>query len=115
MLWVVLLHKKADAVAAIIIVLIIVIFLGWLISIGNRECNSNKDCRDGYYCTVEHSCNKIPVIEKEIIVQNNYIWPSVVIGLAIIIAAIILRYKRNGKKEEPKEDKAPEEPYYKNF
>lgn len=117
--WVVVLNKKADAVAAIFIVLIIVVFLGWLINIGNRECNSNKDCKEGYYCTVEHSCNKIPVLEKEIVIQHNYIWPSIILGLAIIIAAIILRYKWNGKKETSNENKPadapPQEPYYKNF
>lgn len=113
----VLLNKKADAVAAIIIVIIIVIFLGWLINVGHRECNSNSDCKDGYYCGVDHNCHQIPVLEKEIIIQHNYIWPSIIIGLAIIIAAVILK-KRNGKKEES-EDRMPEEPpnesFYKNF
>ncbi len=117
-LWVVLLNKKADAVAAIFIVLIIVVFLGWLINIGNRECNSNNDCGDGYYCSVEHACNKIPVLEKEVVVQRSYVLPALIIGLAIVVAAIILRYRKNGKKEEPeKEDldlaeKPPFKPYY---
>ena len=109
-------NKKAEAATAIIIVIIIIVFLGWLINVGNRECNSNGDCKDNYYCGVDYNCHQIPVIEKEIVIQNNYVWPSVIIGMSIIVAAVILRYRRNGKKEEAsQEDKAPEEPYYKNF
>lgn len=102
------LNKKADAVAAIVIVIIIVVFLGWLINVGHRECNSNNDCGEGYYCSVEHNCHKIPVLEG-VVVKHNYVWPSIIIGLAIIVAAIILKYKRNGKKEESEENKAAEE------
>lgn len=112
-------NKKGDAVAAIIIVVIIVVFIGWLISVGQRECNSNNDCGEGYYCGVKHNCHKIPVLEKEVIIQHRYVWPSIIIGLAIVAAAIILKYKKNRKKDEPKEDKPSEEisiePHYTNF
>lgn len=94
--------KKGEAVLAVIlIIIIIVIFLGWLVNVGARECRSNSECGSDNYCGSDFSCHQIPVIEKTI-VKNNLIVPSLIIGLAIIIAAIVLKSGkfRFGKKAQ---------------
>ncbi len=83
--------KKGEAVLAVIlIIIIIVIFLGWLVNVGTKECRSDSECGNDNYCGSDFSCHQIPVIEKTI-VKNNLIVPSLIIGLAIIIAAIVLK------------------------
>ncbi|HJN56590.1 MAG: hypothetical protein QF436_00125 [Candidatus Woesearchaeota archaeon] len=83
--------KKGEAVLAVIlIIIIIVIFLGWLVNVGTKECRSNSECRSDNYCGSDFTCHQIPVIEKTI-VKNNLIVPSLIIGLAIVIAAIVLK------------------------
>jgi len=38
------LGKKADGgLTAVVIILIIIVFLGWLVNMGKRECSSNKE------------------------------------------------------------------------
>ena len=105
------LGKKADAgFTAVVIILIIIVFLGWLINLGQRECANNNDCSDKEYCGSDNACHKIPVIERTVtesptIVERDYrslTGPFMILGLAVIIAAIILRYKRN--KKEKKEE-----------
>ena len=118
--------KKSEAVLVIILVLIIVLFFfGWLINIGQRECKTNKDCGSELYCGSDFACHQYPNIQKTV-VQYNLFWPTVIIGIAIVIAAIIFRGVKL-RREEPKQvveehihiEKAPEEvenisePYYK--
>lgn len=100
-------NKKADAgLTAVVIIILIIIFLGWVITMGNRECSNNEDCGDEYYCGSDFACHKIPVIEKSsVIIQRNYVVPSIILGVCIIIAAIILKWdKIRFKKKITKED-----------
>lgn len=108
------LTKKADAgLTAVVIILIIIVFLGWLINIGQRECSNNNECKDGYYCGSDFACHKIPVIEKvttPTIVQRDYTsltGPFMILGLALIVSALILRYKRNKKTQKTEEIEEP--------
>jgi len=87
-------NKRAEIVSIILILIVITTALGWLINLGSRECRSNTQCPSDNYCGSDFSCHKIPTIEKTS-VKNNLIVPSIIIGLAIIIAAIVLRF---GKK-----------------
>ncbi len=84
-------NKKGEALTLVLIVLIVVVFIGWLINLNQRECRSNNDCGSGYYCGSDFTCHQIPTIEKTL-VQNNLVLPSVIIGIAIVIAAFILRF-----------------------
>ena len=86
--------KKSEmALTVILIVIIVVVFLGWLINIGSRECRSNADCGSGFYCGSDFACHQIPTVEKTV-VKNNLIVPSIIIGIAIIIAAIVLKWEK---------------------
>jgi hypothetical protein len=102
-------NKKADGgLTAIVIILIIVVFLGWLVNVGGRECRTNKDCGEDNYCGSDFACHKFPVIEKEY-KSGNYIVPALIIGIALIVTAVILRWDKLGLSErfrkKPKENK----------
>mgnify|MGYP001593632376 CR=1 FL=1 len=96
-------NKRAEALtAAVLITVIIAVFFGWLISFNSKECRSNSQCQSGYYCGSDFSCHEMPVIERTLI-ENNLFMPSIIIGIAIIAAAFILRVKnssRNNKSPE---------------
>jgi len=117
-------NKKSESGLVIIIVLLVVIFFfGWLININQRECKSNKDCSTDSYCGSDFSCHQFPTIQKTV-VQYNFLAPSIIIGIAIVVAAILLRWK-NAPSENKQalknqiEQQVPEEipediePYYK--
>jgi len=93
-------YKKSEAgLVAIVIIVIVVIFFGWLINLNQRECKSNKDCDSGSYCGSDFSCHQYPNIQQTV-VEYKLIGPSIILGLAIVIAALVLRWKRwNSKKE----------------
>ena len=99
--------KKADGgVTAVIIVVIILIFLGWLVHIGNRECRTNSDCGKDAYCGSDFTCHQIPVIEKSsVIVERHYTVPALIIGIAMIVTAVILRWD---KLKKPKRERIEE-------
>jgi uncharacterized protein YpmB len=101
-------NKKSEALIIILIVIIVVVFLGWIVSIGSKECRSNSDCSSEFYCGSDFACHKIPTIEKTI-VKNNLIFPSTIIGIAIIIAAIIIKWSKLPfrKRIKPKENEEP--------
>jgi hypothetical protein len=108
-----LMGKRGEALTIIVVVVIIVIFLGWLVNFNSRECRSNTDCSNGFYCGSDFACHQVPVVEKTI-VKNNLIVPSAIIGVAIIIASLILRSKKtalsgspNGGSNAEKQQKNP--------
>ena len=120
--------KKSEAgLTIIVIVIIAVLFVGWIINLSQRECKSNKDCGSEAYCGSDFSCHSYPTIQKTV-VQYNFLIPSIIIGLAVVIASIILRWVSIMHKDETKQvvdtasiimEKSPEEveeisePYYK--
>ena len=116
-------NKKSEAGLVIVIILIIaVFFFGWLININQRECKNNKGCSSDSYCGSDFSCHQYPTIQKTV-VQYNFLVPSLIIGFAIVIAAIIFRLKSIPEKqtvekqiieqiEVPEESSEDVEPYY---
>jgi len=88
--------KKADGgVTAIIIVIVILIFLGWLVNMGGRECRTNKECGEDSYCGSDFACHQTPVIEKSpVVVERHYTVPALILGVAIIVAAVIFRWDK---------------------
>ena len=118
--------KRAEAgLVAILVLIIVLFFFGWLINIGQRECKTNKDCNSESYCGSDFACHQYPNIQKTV-VQYNLFWPAVVIGIAIVITALMFRgikFGREGPKQVVEEhihiEKSSEEvedisePYYK--
>ena len=118
--------KKGEAgLAAVVIIIIIIVFFGWLINLGNRECRSNNECKSDSYCGSDFACHKIPVIEKTpVIVQRDYNAAAWVIGIAMVVSALILRWEKifgSGlgrifkRKKEEKQETLPEYQYYTNI
>ncbi len=124
-------HSKKSEVGltVIVILIIVVLFLGWLFNISQRECRSNKDCNSEEYCGSDFSCHPYPKIQKTII-QYNFLLPSIIIGIAIIIVAIIFNWNKMVASKEkikviaeqstegidttaPQEVEEISEPYYK--
>ena len=113
--------KKAEAGLMTILVIVIVIFLfGMLVNFG-RECKRNSDCGSESYCGSDFQCHQYPTIQKTVI-QYNLFWPAVIIGIAIVLAAWILKKREdnpeaeNQKTEhvvEPEEVEDISEPHYK--
>lgn len=84
------LNKKADGAVIVLIIILIILVLGWWYNISQRECDDNNDCDDNYYCGSDFECHEIPIVTE---VKNGLLLPSIIIGIAIIIGAVILRYK----------------------
>lgn len=120
------LYKKADTGLVVILILVIVVFFfGWLINVSQRECKSNRDCGSEAYCGSDFSCHQYPTIQKTI-VQYNFLLPSLIIGFAIVIAAVIFNWNKImgmekvsaqigdvRAEEEAKKANRIAEPYYK--
>lgn len=97
-------HKKADVGLTIILIIIIVIlFFGWLINVSQRECRTNKDCGSEAYCGSDFACHQFPTIQKTV-VQYSLVTPSIIIGIAIIIAAVIFNWNKIRAKESKSEE-----------
>lgn len=98
------LYKKSEAGLVVILILVIVVFFfGWLINISQRECRSNRDCGSEAYCGSDFSCHQFPTIQKTVI-QNNFVVPSIIIGIAIVIATIIFKWDKIMEKESKREE-----------
>ena len=102
--------KKGEVtVAAILLIVIILVFIGWLVSLGGKECRSNNDCGKNSYCGSDFACHQIPIIEKTpVVVERHYTLPALIIGISIIITAVILKWdilrpKRKEVKESPED------------
>jgi len=109
-------NKKAELLTILIVITFILFatigFGTWLINLGSRECKTNSQCGSDSYCGSDFACHQIPVIEKTI-VQNNFVVPSIIIGIAIVIAAIILKSNKihfNKKAEETKQENVNKNP-----
>ena len=89
-------NRRGDVgLGAIVVIVIILVFIGWLINLGMRECTSSTQCGEGSYCGSDFACHPIPTIEKTT-VTNNLLVPSIIIGLAIIIATVLRNRAGNG-------------------
>ncbi len=90
--------KKGYVAGVISLIIIVIIIIVWLIALGQRECHSDRDCGKESYCTSDFTCHKIPVIEKTpVIVNKNYnnvLKSAKFLGIALIIASIIFKFKK---------------------
>ena len=59
----------------------------------SKECINNSDCSSENYCGSDFNCHGFPKIENTII-KNDWTTPAAILGLAIVIAAFILRRKQ---------------------
>ena len=89
--------KRAEALTAtVLIVLIVAVFLGWFINFNSKECRSDSQCQYGYYCGSDFSCHEMPVIERTL-TENSLLAPSLILGIAIVAAAFIMKSKNGSR------------------
>lgn len=96
-------NKKGDiGLGVIIVIILIILFLGWLVSQGWKECRSNSECKDNQYCGSDFSCHEIPVIVKteQVAPPVDYTSVAWIIGFCLIIAAIIMKWDVIFKRRE---------------
>lgn len=84
---------------AIVVIIITILFMSWLYNINQRECSRNKDCGSDSYCGSDFSCHPYPNIQNNV-VQYNFFWPALIIGIALVIGVWI--FKRKDAVEEQK-------------
>lgn len=81
--------KKASLAVAVVIVIALFIIFAQIISLSKRECSFDRDCASDSYCGSDYQCHKYPVIT-----ETNYVPAALIIGISLIIAAVILRWKK---------------------
>ncbi len=84
-------NKQGSATWIWILLALIVVIAAYLIILGGRECNKNSDCKPMQYCGADHKCHDMQVVYVE---KNSLLEPAIIISIAIVIGAIILRWKR---------------------
>ena len=78
--------KKGDAgVGVIFIIVVIVLFLMWVVTYSQRECNSNEDCSKDSYCGSDFSCHQYPNIVQQKVAAADYTVPAFLLGLSIVV------------------------------
>jgi len=84
-------NKKGEIISLIVILSIVFILFLIIFNIKyNRECSKDSECGEDHYCGADFACHQHPVIEK-VLYKNDFVIPSIIIGISLIIAAIIFR------------------------
>jgi len=81
--------RKGSVVVGILVVIIIVIAVLWIIDWGSRDCRTDTDCPQGYYCGSDFECHEHKVVQ--ITQEIDYTTPAVILGICIVAAAWILK------------------------
>lgn len=103
-------NKKAIATLVLSIALVVII-IGIMITLSGRECKTDKNCRENSYCGSDFKCHEFPII-KEVVFKNGLFWPSIFIGICIIISALILSKNRENKGKNESKKQEPTQAYY---
>lgn len=89
--------RQGDAGMTIVVIIIILAVIIWAIVAAVRnsgECSKDSECPAENYCGADKNCHKIPIIEKTVINKEyNFDKAAIIIGIAMILTAIILRWK----------------------
>lgn len=59
---------------------------------GLKECTENSDCPSLSYCGSDFECHTFPNISQNV-ESADWTTPAIILGLAIILAALILKAK----------------------
>jgi hypothetical protein len=74
-------------VFGITIIVLIIIISGILIfSYLSRECNRDSDCPANEFCAGNYKCTPLPSVDR-----SSDITSSIILGIAIIASALIIR------------------------
>ena len=89
---------KGSMALAIVAVLLAMIVLGvFLVNVAMRDCNGNQDCPANAYCGSDYECHEFP---QQIVLKQSNLWPALILGICLIIAAYIFRRGNFAKKAD---------------
>ncbi|RMF54397.1 hypothetical protein D6745_05405 [Candidatus Woesearchaeota archaeon] len=81
--------SRKGAAGVLLLALIVAIIIYGIVTVSQRECSRDSHCKEGYYCGSDFKCHQHKTYE----VNNNFLAPSIILGIAIIIAALIIKDK----------------------
>lgn len=88
--------KKANGALIILVVIVIIAIIYIIVDNATKECWKDTDCGSERYCGSDFKCHDMKIINKTIINNDYGFWKAaIILAIAIIIAAFILRWKRN--------------------
>ena len=85
-------NKKGNALVVVLVIIIVIWVVWWTIGIANRECEKDVDCGGEQYCGSDFTCHDFKVIEKTVIQNYDYVKPAIILGIAMVIATLIIAY-----------------------
>tara|TARA_Y100000310_G_scaffold329642_1_gene399873 strand:+ start:742 stop:1026 length:285 start_codon:yes stop_codon:yes gene_type:complete len=82
--------KKGSMIIGIVAVILALVILGvFLVSIAQRECQSNRDCPGNSYCNTQYECIEFP--NQIIVKESNFLFSALILGAAVLIASYIFK------------------------
>ncbi len=81
--------KGSIALGAVAVCLALVILGTFLISIAQRECESNRDCAENAYCGSDYECHEFP--DKLVVKESNFLPAALILGFSLLGAAYIFK------------------------
>ncbi|HLC64491.1 MAG TPA: hypothetical protein VJI46_00035 [Candidatus Nanoarchaeia archaeon] len=95
--------KKGEfGTVLVVVVIAVLLFLGYVYNIATRQCSNNDACGEGRYCGSDFSCHEFPSAVQQ---SSSLVWPSIIIGISIIMAAVILKGWKFWKRDNAAENK----------
>ncbi|MEK6812926.1 MAG: hypothetical protein AABX86_02310 [Nanoarchaeota archaeon] len=77
----------------VLVVLFILLILFTVFERISRECQKDSDCPSSYYCGADFSCHPVVAGEQQIMVKESNLIPALLLGIAIVLAAWIIKRK----------------------
>ncbi len=83
-------HKKGSLILGLVAIFLSLVILGiFLVSIAQRECQSNRDCPGNAYCNTQYECVEFP--QQVVVKESNFLISALILGFAVLIAAYIFK------------------------
>tara|TARA_Y100000310_G_C20632148_1_gene789214 strand:+ start:1165 stop:1452 length:288 start_codon:yes stop_codon:yes gene_type:complete len=91
--------KGSPALIVIIIFLAAIVLIFLIVNISDRDCSKDSECPENSYCGSDYQCHQFPdrIVVKE---SSGLLGPSIVVAVALIIAALIVRLRNTPRKKE---------------
>jgi hypothetical protein len=80
---------KKGAIQVVAVILALTLFTVCLVSLAQRECNSNRDCPGNAYCNTKHECVEYP--ENIVVKESNWLPASLIIAVGLIGSAYVFK------------------------
>ncbi|HLC66014.1 MAG TPA: hypothetical protein VJK52_00055 [Candidatus Nanoarchaeia archaeon] len=86
--------RGAGPLVIVLLAIIAALVIVWVSGLVQRECSKDTDCPQDYYCGSDFQCHEQKIIDRTVVHNYNLLGASIVIGIALIICALILKSRR---------------------